>query len=314
MLLAILALSCAAVAAEDDKVVQLPHSWSVGTKYHIEFTKTREDIEDGLPKKTASSRTPIDVEVIAKREDGYTFRWTFGKPIAGAEVKVGQALIDKVTALVDGLRMDLLIDSAGSVTGLANAAEMDAHIEKMSQRLFAELGSLGALEDSQLALLKKAVAEMKGPAFQASYVSYPQMFYMPAGAALTVGEKNMYEDRLPNPFGGEPLPSKAYLQLRELRTAANEAVVEWRQSIDSDRAGPILDASIRAYAKRIGQELPEGAAAMSFDAIEDASTFVYDLATGIPKSVVSSRTTTIAGRRRIDSQEFSVSWPDAAKK
>jgi hypothetical protein len=313
MLLSRLALSCALAFLEGDtKPTQLPHDWAVGTAYHVEFTKSRDDFEEGQAVKHNSSRTPIDVAVIAKREDGYTYRWTFTKPIVETEAPLPGSLIDKMTNLVDGMKLDVLADASGSVTTLADPPALDAHFAAGSKILIDEIESKGTLTTAELASLKKAVASMKGPKFQASYLNFPKLFYMPAGASLTLGEKREYEDQLPNPFGGEPLPSKAFLRLTKLDMGANEAVIDWRQSIDPVKAGPILEASIREFAKRSGQTLPKEAG-LSFDAIEDASTYVYDLTTGIPKSVVNTRTTVMAGRRRVDTHEFKVTWPAPPK-
>ncbi len=312
MLLAQLTLvAAAAFSAEDPKPVELPCDWAVGTKYHVEFTKAREDIEEGKPTKRNSSLTPIDVEVLAKRDDGYTYRWTFTKPIIQTGAPLPGSLIDKMTGLVDGMQLDLLADESGSITALADPAAMDAHFERTSKVLMHEIVAKGELAANELASLKKAVSSMKGPTFQASYLNFPRLFYMPSGAALILGEKREYEDELPNPFGGEPLPSKAYLVLTKVDKSAGEVVIDWRQTIDPAKAGPILEASIREFTKRSGQELPKEAT-LNFDAIEDASTYVYDLATGLPKSVVNSRTTMMAGRRRVDSHEFKVT-PIAAK-
>jgi hypothetical protein len=309
MLFSRLTLACAfAFLAEDTKPTQLPHDWAVGTAYHIEFVKTREEIEEGKPVKRNSSRTPIDVEVMAKREDGYTYRWTFTKPTVETEAPLPGSLIDKITNLVDGLKLDVLADASGSITALAEPAAVDTHFERSSNVLIADLESRGGLTTAEMASLKKSLSAMKGPSFQASYLNFPRLFYMPAGASLALGEKREYEDHLPNPFGGEALPSKAYLILTKLDLDKQEAVIDWRQSIDPAQAGPILEASVRAFAKRTGQELPKEAS-LSFDAIEDASTYVYDIATGIPKSVVSTRTTVMAGRRRVDSHEFKVTRP-----
>jgi hypothetical protein len=309
MLLARFALACSlAVFAEDTKPTPLPHDWKVGTTYHVEFTKSRDDIEEGQPTKHNSLRTPIDVEVIAKREDGYTYRWTFRKPVVETETPLPGSLADKLTNLADGMKLDVLADASGSVTTLAEPTAIDAHFAAQSKILLEEVAAQGALTPEQTASLKKSVEQMSGAKFQGSYLNFPRIFYMPAGSALALGEKREYEDHLPNPFGGEPLPSKAFLRLTKLDTSANEAVVDWRHSIDPAKAGPILEASIREYAKRTGRPLP-AEASLSFNAIEDASTYVYDLATGIPKSVVNTRTTLMAGRRRVDTHEFIVTRP-----
>lgn len=307
-ILAALSLVCA-LAAGDEKpqTIQLPTAWTVGTKYHVELTDTREDFEGDKPSQRSALRTPIDVEVLAKRDDGYTIRWTFGRPEPVA-APIESALVARITTLVDGLKLDMLTDATGSITKLVDPAVMDEHFGRAAKSMLEEVAAQKSLSPDELATLRTRLAALKGPNLQAMYLNTPRMFYMPAGANLTLGEKREYEDHLPNPFGGEPLPSKAFLRLTKLDATAREAVVDWRQSIDPAKAGPILEASIRAYAKRTGQELP-AEASLSFDAIEDAATYVYDLDSGIPKSVVTSRTTLMAGKRRIDMHELKLTKP-----
>lgn len=306
MFLAQLMLACTAFV-EEPKTVRLPTDWSVGTAYHVEFTKTREVHEEGQPTKRDSSRTLVEVEVIAKRDDGYTVRWTLGRPVFTSETPM-EPLVERVAALAAGLKLDMLTDKTGSLTQFADPSAIDAHFTRAAKLLLEEVEARKSLAAAEFEALKQSLHALKGPNLKASYLNSAKMFYMPAGAELSVGEKRAYEDLLPNPYGGDPLPSNAYLVLTKVDATANEAVVDWRQTIDPVRAGPILEASVRAELKLRGQDIPPEIA-LSFDAIEDASTWVYDLKTGIPKSVMNSRTSVMGGQRRIDSQEFVFSAP-----
>ncbi len=300
-------LLCAAgFAARDERKVELPHDWKPGTSYHVELTKIREDLEEGKLVARHSSRSPIDVEVLQRRQDGYTLRWTHGRPETQTDVRISGALVDRISGLVEGLRVDVLADASGSVTGPADVAAMERHFDLAGRALLEEIRGKNALDSAQLETLTRSLSELKGASLVTSYLQAPRLFYLPSGSSLTVGERREYEDVLPNPFGGDPLPSRASLTLTRLDPVAHEAVVDWRQVIDPDRAGPILEASIRAFVKRTGQELPQEAS-LTFDAIEDAATWVYDVTTGIPKSVVMTRATSMAGRRRIDTTEMRVS-------
>lgn len=296
----------AALSTSEERKIALPTTWSPGTTYHVEFTKTREEFEGGELASRNSTRSPIDVEILSKNSGGYVFRWVFGRPVTETSAQISGTLVDKISGLVEGLRMDLVADASGTVTALADPSEMERHFERAGKALLEEIEAKSALEAGKLEALKRSLAALRGAALHESYLQAPKMFTMPSGAALTLGERREYEDLLPNPFGGDPLPSRASIVLSKLDTQAHEAVVDWRQTIDPERAGPILEASLREFAKRTGQELPKDVA-LSLDAIEDAATYVYDCATGIPKSVVTTRTTSMAGRRRIDSNAFRVS-------
>lgn len=286
------------------QAVALPHAWPAGTRYHVEITKSREDDAGEAPPRISSTRTPIDVEVLERNDKGYKLRWTFGHPDAAPEEGLDSALVAKISNLVEGLVMDLSADATGSVTALVDPVAMEAHFEESTRKLLADLTAAKA-DSAVLDAVRSAAAGAKGAGFRSAYFQLASRFYLPSGATLVPGEKRTYEDRLPNPFGGGPLPAQASLTLSQVHRQKNEAVVEWRLSIDPAKAGPILDASIRAYAQKTGQQLPAGAA-LSFDAIEDAATYVYDLATGIPRSVVTTRTTVMAGTRRIDSVRYAV--------
>lgn len=289
--------------ATDAKPVPLPHDWAVGTRYHLEHTRTREEFHAGTASATSSTITPIDVVVLARRADGYTVRWTFGKPNATTPRELPAPVADAVVGLVTGLAMDMFTDTTGSVTGLVDLAAMEDHFAKATQTAVAALRGSKSATEEQLAAIVSTTNRMKGSGLEAAYLPAPRSFYMPSGAALVPGVRQSYEDRLPNPFGGDPLPSVAWLELREVQRAERRAVVEWRHTIDPVKAGPILEASIRAYAKRSGQELPTEAS-LSFDAIEDAATYVYDLDTGIPLSLVTTRTTSMAGVLQVETNRF----------
>jgi hypothetical protein len=307
-LVALLLAFTLAQSTDKPAPVALPHDWAVGTRYHVELVKTREDVEGEEPPKVSSTRTPFDVEVLARRDDGYRVRWTFGRPDAAPEATMSSALEQKIAGLVEGLVMEFDTDATGSVTKLVDGPAMEAHFEAAASKLLAQMQDAHAAPE-EVRAVRAAAASLKGPGLLSSWLQLPTRFYMPSGAALILGEKRTYEDHLPNPFGGDPLPAQSSLSLREVRADKHEAVVEWRTSIDATKAAPILEASMRAYAARVGQELPPGKP-LTFDAIEDAATYVYDLATGIPRSVVITRTTVMAGTRRTDTQRYDVTLPE----
>jgi hypothetical protein len=200
--------------------------------------------------------------------------------------------------------MEFDTDATGSVTKLVNAEAMETHFKDATFELASKMESANAPWQDVQAVVT-AAARLKGRGMQDAWLQLATRFYMPSGAALVLGDKRTYEDQLPNPFGGDPLPAVASLVLREVSKDKHDATVEWRSSLDPLKSGPILEASMRAYARKLGQELPEGKP-VTFDAIEDAATYVYDLATGIPRKVVITRTTVMAGTRRIDTQRYDV--------
>jgi hypothetical protein len=297
----------ALLAQEPARTVTLPSDWAVGMRYHIELTKTREKYERGDLKERALNLTPIDVEVLEKRDDGYTVRWTLGSSAILGREDV-DAMSERIAELNRGLQVDFKTDRQGSFVSLAAPEKIEAEMSKRIDVLGKELLKQGMSADEVAAFTRILSQSYRGESYRALLAKEPQLFYMPSGSSLSVGQKRAWESSLPNPLGGEPLPANAYLELRTLRPEKNEAVVEWRQSIDAVKAGPILEASVREAAKQRGKELPEGVT-VNMDALEDAATYVYDSKTGVPRSVEWSRSSVMVGAREINGARFDVTVP-----
>jgi hypothetical protein len=298
-----------AQATEKPKPVALPCSWERGARFSMDLTKSKERWQDGKILSNQATLTPIDFEVADKTKDGYVFRWTLHK----SAVVAGETnpMTEPMAEIMDGIAIDFATDAQGTVVSIVAPEKLESEAAKRIDLLAKTLAKQGMNADEVASFCRVLGPNFRGPSWRALLMNEPQIFTMPSGAALVLGEKRAYESLLPNPFGGAMLPANAYLQLRAVDADRHEAIVEWRQTVDSDKASPILEASVREAAKRTGQALP-AEAALTFDTIEDATTYVYDLKTGWPKSVVWSRSSTMAGVRTIDGLRFEVR-PAAAK-
>jgi hypothetical protein len=128
------------------------------------------------------------------------------------------------------------------------------------------------------------------------------MFFLVLGGSYDL-EANEYEDRLPNPFGGEAFPSKAAFRLLGTRPSENLAVVEWTQKLDPVATRRIMDVIIRNLASRSGGNAPDQEMLKDF-AIDDLATALVDLDSGWPDSVIHRRTSRTGGASQTDTIQF----------
>lgn len=286
--------------------VKLPCDWAVGTRYHLEITKTREHWQDDKSADKSASVLPIDVEVTGKNSDGYVFRWTLGRGaiVAGPTNPMGE----RVSELNEGLRVEFTTDAQGSFKALIAPEKLEAEMAKRIETLGKELPKQGMSSEEVSSFTRILATSFRGDGYRASLSRDPQLFYMPAGSALVLGEKRAWDTQLQNPLGGDSLPANAYLELRAIKPEINAATVEWRQSIDPAKAIPIIEKSARAAAKQRGESLPEGLT-FSMDAVEEAATYVYDVKSGWPKSVVWTRSTFMTGIHSLETIRFDVTFP-----
>lgn len=293
-------LSLLVLVQQKPPSVSLPHDWAVGTRLAVEMTRGRTEYENDQQVRSGSTKTLIDFEVLAKRADGYTFRWKLGKNELVEGTPTTDPLSLEVMTLNEDLDVDFTTDATGSVRALVAPERIEQHYAKGLDRIQKELGGEGLLDEKSARAIEAWRISMRGREFRESLLREPSIVYMPSGSNLVLGEKRTYQDSLPNPFGGEPLPAVGFLELREIRADRHEAVVEWRLSIDAERARGLLEESVRAMARRTGKPPPPENARVGLEAIEDAATYVYDTQTGWPISVVYTRTSVMAGVKTID--------------
>lgn len=295
---ALFVLAAAAQDAPKPREITLPCDWKVGTQLAITSERGEEHRQGDRLLTSTATRTPLLLEVTERRDDGYTMRWTFGRPEIVVSSEPPAAHADVIASLLDGLVLDLLTDPFGVARAVADPAGLDAQLGRIAKTKHDALVASGTSpQDARYVLVHAEGA--RGPMFHASLMRGPQLFLMATGAKLVLGVRNAWDDELPNPFGGAPIPSRSQIWLASVDDAKREAVIEWRNSVDPVRGKSVIEAAIRAEAQRKKQELPPNAV-FDLGAIEDASTTTFDLATGWPKSMVYTRTSVMFEVRRID--------------
>ncbi len=305
----LLLLASTAASGEDPvaPVVEFPCSWEAGTRFRLVLEKGRKEFDGDKPTHDGHSTSDIDVEVVRADEEGYLFRWTFTDTRL-PEAASRNPLAVRVGRIMQGLVLDLKADEYGSVQALENGAAVRRRLEEVFTAVRASAVAGGADEAAIKALLDPLVKSLLGEEMEHLLIHEARIFSFPSGGSFVPGEERPYEDALPLPFTGEMIPTKAAFLLRGVDGEAGTAELVWRQKLDGEKTKQAIARYLEAVAKKSG--LPGAPAEemerLSFD-VEDEATFVYDLATGIPRSVHWSRTTKVASKRRIDWLRFTTS-------
>ncbi len=291
-----LLLSSAAAAAQPEPepaVVELPTDWKVGETLRLEVVKERIDAAGGKETPAGTSRSILEARVKARNRQGYVFVWTYS---AGWLDEVAQGRLPVSTERLQEVAGDLSLvmqtDETGVPQRLLNRDEAVAVFKRVLDELFK-----GKQGEPPAPAVSEVVAMMTKPeVVESLLLRSAQVFYFVCGAALAVGETVEYADALPNPFGGDPFPSKGSFLLQEHRPERDEAVIAWQQEIDREKAS----AAIAAILRRL---MPDGGptdAEMPTLDIRDRATYTMDTKTGWPRAVEWSRTIAAADRVRTD--------------
>lgn len=289
--------------------IRLTADWVVGTRYELELVKFRKDFQGDELVAERTSTTPVRIEVLERSEDGYLFSWTNGKTEMPNVPESTKAVAQAMAGLVEGLELKLRMDEFGSFERLENEKEVLEKVEKAVDRIETYLSESG-LEKALVAQVVGQARQMIGnEAFTQSMLKEPIAFYMPSGGRFVLGELEVNDDLIGNPFGGDPFPAKNSICLTELREEEGLARIDWTMKLDPEEATRILTETISEMAKRMGQDPPAADELPSFE-IGDETVYWYDLTTGVPRSVVAARTIVSQGSKRVEGFRIETTWPE----
>lgn len=292
-------LSFSTFAVAEDSV-DLPLRWKTGDKLRYEIVKTRKRSRDDRIALDVTTRTDLDVEVLRADKDGYLIAWTQGETRFDDPRQAANPMVRQMTNLVKGLQTVLEVDSGAVIVGVQNWKELKATVAKTLVTVTEELKNAG-LDAEMIGKVKAQVASMFATREQieAMCTREAQMFFLVLGGSYSASEPTEYEDRLPNPFGGEPFPSRAAFALKQVDRESQRAVITWTQTLDPDATRRIIEKSLKDLAARVGGPAPQGEPIKSL-AIDDAAESAVDLETGWLDRLTHKRTVKTEGGMQED--------------
>ncbi len=287
---AITLIAAAPSAVHAQETVILPVMWQVGDKHKIELTKEKERFRNGVGQSPGKSITDINIEVLRKLEKGYVVRWTYGRTrIVGDNAN---RLTEEIGNIIEGMRLDMRTDELGSITALENGPEIRSHYQKAAEQLVAWMKASKAPEQliEQVSSTFKALSTSK--AVEISAMREPSLFYLAFGGSYTMGKATEFEDLVQNPWGQEPIPTKAKLFLKQIDKEAGIATIGWQQIFDPEKAGPILEKSMAALGLPVHKDGP----VFTGLAASDDGLFIFNTKSGWLQTGSWQRATKINGK------------------
>ena len=282
-----------------EEPIDLPTDWQEGDKLRYTLVKSRKRTRGSDTVFDNSSSTDIDIEILETSPAGYLVGWTTGKPTVSGNSN--DPLVQQVLNLFSDVQMRLMLDNSISIVGIQNWQEVQSRsvelVEILAKRTEESVGSQAAAGVRQTASMFSSERQVMNLCARDA-----QMFFLILGGTYEVAP-NEYEDRLPNPYGGEPFPSKAAFRLLGIQPDKNQAVVQWTQTLDPVATRRIMEVIVRDMTSRMGANAPDQQILKDF-AIDDEATAYVDLETGWPATVKHQRTSRTGGATQVDRIEF----------
>ena len=284
--------------------IQLPVGWDPGTRFTLEITKSGEEFrEDGSDKGTkvgAVCRFSLQCEFTTRNGSGYGLRTTFGpcKVLDGPAEAV--PLLTKLLGAFDGFTAELRTDIAGKPIELVAADDAEKRfgvswknaidalaLEIAKQRRSRTPPEPAPTSEQMNQISTEMHALVLGGGIGDWFLRQIGSFTLPMGRQFEIGKPELFESQLPNPFGPEPLPSRATMELSALRVDKNEAEIRWSDVLDPEKAPAVLRTSLRQIAKatKDASWLDEARLAALADCVRLDVRYVVDTKTGLTRSM-----------------------------
>lgn len=257
---------------------------------------------DGRSTITGKTHTDFTIEVLSANDDGYLVGWTAGKTTFDSPSQAEHSFLGHVVNLMNGRQIVLEIDSHGAIRGVQNWKELKAVALK-------SLDTLGATEDLQnkkpgnvrMSSLREQWESMLGTKEKVEELCAreAQLYFMVLGRGDAGNNSVEYEDRLPNPLGGEAFPTHAKMALTTFDKQAGRAVITWSQTADPTQVARILDSMIKAMRARLGRAPLEGEFPQAIS-MEDHAEIIVDVTTGWVKTLKHARSVNFGARAQVD--------------
>lgn len=263
------------------QVTVVPH-WTKGDRFNLVLTRTREKAVDGQSTRSGKTETHVTLEVLKADKDGYLVGWTAGDTTFDVP-NASESLLRQIVGLMKGLRIVLQINQQGTITGVQNWSELKRETVKVLDGVLANTshGPQQRSDQATLSHLREQWESLFGTKEQIERLCTrdAQMYFLALGRAYGSEKPYEYEDRLPNPLGGEPFPARARIALTAFNDQSKQAALTWSHTADPQQAARIVQSMIKDLASKRGKSAPDSIVAQPI-AIEDTADITVDVRTG----------------------------------
>lgn len=272
-------VSTSSAVGADDSVEVLPR-WKKGEKLRYEIVKVRRRSQGDKTTLKSGTRTDLEIEVLNASEDGYVLGWTSGEAKFDDPKQGADPLARAMNNLLKDYRIVLELDSEAAIKGVQNWKEMQKTSAKWLDAMMQNLAARGADQGTVTKIRAQLAATFSTKQqIERVWTREAELFFMALGIELGPSKPLEYSDKLPNPLGGEPLPTRAQFALKELDRAAGRVTITWTQTAVPEEARRVMEKTLKDMARRMGTSVPDEDQLRNVT-MADTAEFVIDVTSG----------------------------------
>lgn len=257
----------------------------------------------------------VTLTVLRRLEGGWLVRWTTSDShlrVADPNLK---PLFAALQSVWDGLPVDVLLDTTGRVSGVADTPTLRALVTAAMDRVADHLSN-DASQAPFAAAMRAAVTSLlaNDTLLAQSLLKEISILLGATGHAYRAGEPLAVNSRIDSPFGTGEIPILGRFKIESVDPQARRATLNWLMVVDRGTAARVIGAEVEQVVEGFAEVSPEArqldAPALVSDALsgfdfDDRGEFVVDTGTAWPVSVSHVRRVSTGAGSRVDEIRFS---------
>lgn len=271
--------------------------WKNGENRVLQILHGKEKYDSLKQRSKTTVSYEAHIKIIDSTATGFTIEWVY-KNFTSSDLNEQSS--GEVNTIMEGLKILYKTDDVGSFSELLNWQEVrDFYFNTLEK----SLGSKPENKATTSALNQVKAMFQSKENIEAVLIREIQLYHTPYGTEYSLRGETI-ETALANISGGAPFPAKIIIKLNELNPEKDYCYVSLNQTIDKEKAGPIIIELL----KHVGGSSTKDADINKKDIenmeISDLNEFVYSINTGWLSRVIYKRTATISNTKQIETYEI----------
>ena len=287
----ILSISTNLFSQIDTTKVAFVSYWSIGDSYDFKVSKIKQQWKEGKLTKDQKQDYIANFTVIDSTENSYTIKWSYENDL-GSTYKIPEKLLDRFSKYKI-TEIKYKTSEVGDLIEILNWEEVGETMNSMFDDIIEVLGNK---DEKKKDALKTAMQPFKQiysskQGVEQLVLKELQYFHFPMGLEYDITEPLLYDEELPNMFGGKPIKAKAKLYFENVDFEESFCVVKQEMSLDPNDTKEILKQVFKQM--KLGDKGMKKALKTAVFQIEDRNVYEYYYNPGIPHRIETVRETII---------------------
>lgn len=261
--------------------------WSVGDSYDFKVSKINQRWKEGILTKDQKQEYIANFTVIDSTDKSYTIKWSYENDLEST-YDIPEKLLSKFSKY-KVTEIEYKTSEVGDFIEILNWKEVGKTMSNMFDDV---VQVLGEGDDNKKKALKAAMQPLKQlyssqQGVEQLVLKELQYFHFLMGLEYDITEPVIYEDELPNMFGGEPIKAKGKLYFEKVDFEEGFCIVKQELTIDPEDTKLFLNQIF----KEMNLENSAGGNDLETAVFEikDHNTFEYYFNPGIPHRIETNR-------------------------